>query len=726
MIKPAFLVVIALTASALAEEPLRAVGFQPLEIYTFKPGSSRLYVEDLNNDGLDDVIFANNHVSRLEILLRKPDSGETVADLPDLEERFDDQGIIVDQGIKSLRIADLNGDGLQDIATFGTALGLTIRYQQDDGAFAVAERIFIKDIDTVATFKVEDLNGDGLNDIIICRRDQADLLWNSPGQSFQERKILPFSGDNCYFCSIGDVNIDGIPDLLFHFTAKRNPLKIRYGKGDGLFGVEQPVDLAPRQYTELIREENKPLRLGMVLKNRLAFRLYGFEEMDQPQIMDAQDTTPRRIGLEGTSRKAAPAWLVGDFNGDGYDDLLVTAPELSRLHLYPGGEEGLDPEPERIDTLSQAVHLSRMASGEILVVSSKEKIAAVHSAQDLAQFPRILQAPGDVLAGCAVESGSEAWLVCKDEDKKLKLARIPGDGTEGFAYDLDIKNDPSGILAFQLPENKTGIILFMPYANPRMMVAEGEEITELTSESFRALAQALSYDNIQLARPGDGAVLTVSQGAIARRFEWKGDRYEAVRQFNPENPQGELIASCSYRLSDGAEGTMLYDRNTGDLVYFSSGGEWGKIHINDADPNIFNLVQLGNGQRDIILLIDRTGISEIIGNGKRLEAVAGAEYTSPSEEPLLAYAIDVRLGSPPEPMIALVDAANRAIEIVKEQDGELKQEISFEVFLISDFADVHASRTTEPHDLESGDLNGDGIGDLVVLSQDKLLIYLGE
>jgi hypothetical protein len=53
-------------------------------------------------------------------------------------------------------------------------------------------------------------------------------------------------------------------------------------------------------------------------------------------------------------------------------------------------------------------------------------------------------------------------------------------------------------------------------------------------------------------------------------------------------------------------------------------------------------------------------------------------------------------------------------------------ELAFEVFLVSDFAALGGSRGTEPHDLESGDLNGDGIGDLVALSQDKLLIYLGE
>ena len=190
------------------------------------------------------------------------------------------------------------------------------------------------------------------------------------------------------------------------------------------------MDLPPRQYTELIREEGKPLRLGMVLKNRLAFRLYGFEETDQPQILSAQETTPLRIGLEGTSKKTPPAWLAGDFNGDGSDDLLLTAPELSRLHLYSGGPEGLDPEPQRIDTLSEAGHLSRMANGDILVVSTKEKIAAIHAAKDLAQFPRILQAPGDVLAGCALETGNEAWLVCRNEEKKLMLARLPCDGTE--------------------------------------------------------------------------------------------------------------------------------------------------------------------------------------------------------------------------------------------------------------------------------------------------------
>ncbi|QHI69298.1 FG-GAP repeat domain-containing protein [Tichowtungia aerotolerans] len=714
-----------LSLPAFPDEPAaqRDFGFQPLEIYEFENGTSDLLVEDINGDGLDDIIFSNNHVSRLEILIRRNDPVE-VAGLPGLEDRFENRGVLVDQSIRTIRIADLNNDGRKDIATFGATLGLLIRYQNKDGAFGDAERIFIKDTDEVTTIQTGDLDGDQKVDIIVCCKKHADLHWNRPERSFQEKETLLFS-DECRYVDLADINCDGITDLVFYSTTLRNPLRVRFGKGGGLYDTELPLDLPPRTYTSLIEFPDQPAQVGMVLRNRLACRIYGFAEKEQPPLLQAQETSPSRIGLEGTDKKDIPAWLTTDFNADGFGDLIVSAPSLNRLHLYHGRVDGLNSEPERIDTLSEVSHISQFGNGDLLVISRKEKIAGIHATGSLNTFPEIISASGDVLAGCAIAGTSRYWLVCKNEDGALFLSQTDRTGDQSI-HPLDLNNEPNELLAFSLPDNQTGLLLFTPYDSPKLFLQNGPELTELSSESFRALTSPLIRSNIHLDNPGDGSRLTVATGSVARQFKWKDGQYKIIRQFNPENAAGKLAASTEYSLLDGSKGTLIYDQNSRDLIWFSSDDQTGKIHIPDADQTIFNLVQLHNKTHDTIILIDRTGLSEILSNGSCFTPVSEAEYVSPAEKPMLSYLRAVELGSPPRPMIAVVDPANRSLELLSRQSDELKTELVFEVYLSSDFVERQQNRGTEPHNLRSGDFNGDNIGDLVLLCQDKVLIYLGE
>ena len=722
----ALLLTSVLSLQAEETKQLEEIGFQPLEIHTFKAGSSRLVVKDLNNDGLDDIVFANNYLSRLEILMRKAGL-ENLGDLPALEECFEDKGIIVDQGIRELRVHDLNNDKLEDLITFGTTLGLQIRYQNTDGSFAEPEEIFLKNLSNVTAIRIGDLNEDGRKDIIVCRRETAELLWNAKTAPFQKKKEITFSENSCYHCEISDINNDSINDIVFFFTSSSSPIAVRYGKGDGNLGIEHPIKLPSGQFRLLLGKDSGHPKLAMVLQSRLAFRIYNFEEKPRTELMESQETTPLRIGLEGTEGKNEPAWIVGEFNGDKFEDLLIAAPELSRMHLYAGTKTGLEPEPKPIDSLSQIDRISQFANGDILVISRKEQIAAIHTEKNLSRFPQTLSAPGEVLAGCANESSKYCWLVCKDDDKNIQLVRTKPNDEEQSVHKIDIRNDPSDIMTFELPGDKTGILLFMPYDTPKMYLYAESKLEELSSDTFRAIAQQLKRGNIRLVKPGHGEELVVSQGAVARKFQWKNDHYEIVRQFNPENSKGELITSCNYTLCDKSEGIMFFDRNSSDLIYFSdSESDWGKIHLANANQNISSVVQLKNKKQDILILIDPNGINEVLGSGTQLEAVASAEYETDAEEPSLTYAMNIKLGAPPEPMIALVDTANRSIEIVKEQNGELIRTLCFEVFQVTDFADSSSTRTVEPHDLDTGDLNGDGIGDLVALCQDKLLIYLGE
>ena len=79
-----------------------------------------------------------------------------------------------------------------------------------------------------------------------------------------------------------------------------------------------------------------------------------------------------------------------------------------------------------------------------------------------------------------------------------------------------------------------------------------------------------------------------------------------------------------------------------------------------------------------------------------------------------------------DPSYPLIDPANRALELVSEKDNKLKKDVMFEVYEESGMFSRYRGESTEPHDVESGDLDGDGIGDIVVLVHDKLLIYLGD
>jgi len=78
LIKPLVLILLTLfmlfqggITAQQSSENQRNFGFERREIYQFKKKLSQLAITDMNGDALDDVIFLNNRMSRVEILIRK-------------------------------------------------------------------------------------------------------------------------------------------------------------------------------------------------------------------------------------------------------------------------------------------------------------------------------------------------------------------------------------------------------------------------------------------------------------------------------------------------------------------------------------------------------------------------------------------------------------------------------------------------------------------------------
>lgn len=721
---------VSLLAGAVPAAPstARDFGFRPLEIYTFQHGTRQLTVRDINGDGLDDVLFINNHESRLEILLRRKEV-EADGDLPSLEDAFVERGMIVDQQLSAYRLSDVDGDKRLDLVEFGLPLGLQLRRQNGDGAFGAPHRLYVKSKKDVVTVQADDLDADGWPDIVVCRRSGAEILWNDRAGAFRRRKPITFAGDNGAWAEIVDINADGHLDLLFFFSGAQAPLRVRLGDGRGGYGLEHVLELPPMRHVRLIEQggDTRP-RLGCVLRDGLGFRLYDYATLTEPPLLESDEVVPRRIAFEGLTRKETPPWTVHDVNGDGYDDFVVAAPELSRLHVYHGEADGIRAEPEALDTLSHVSGISATSAGDLLVVSRKEKATALHRQGAQTGFPPLLRTPGEAIVADVRPADNAICAVCRTEDGNYVLAVGAGAGAEMTTTPLEVRNDPDAMRVFGLGNDTTGVLLFVPYAPPVMYRLSGSDAAKVEPADFRALSDTLAARQVCIPDRADGRRLLVSQGRTTRLFTWADGSYSVTRQLSPRNEQADIVAACPYRGRKGDAGTLLYDQHGHDLIWYpdENGRDAVSVHVKNGPSELSGLAQLHNPERDVLVLVGRNELCVLVGAAPRLALASRGEYMSPSDDPSLTFVKAVKVGRPPRPMLSLVDTANRALELVAETDAGLEQALAFETFLDSGFGGEDAEHMREPHDVESGDIDGDGAGDLAVLVHDKLLLYLGD
>ncbi len=715
-------------SATAAPTPQRDFGFGAMEIYKMDRGTHLLKVEDLDGDGLDDILFLNNGKSRLEILFRKEKGATEESAL--IDDIFDNQGVMTDQRVSMYRVVDLNGDNKPDILTMGTPLGLHIRWQKSEREFSSPSRLFLSDLQNIMTFQTGDINEDGLEDIIVSRRKSAEILWNDDQQAFRETKRIPYAGNDCFWIELIDANEDGHLDLLQYFRNQEIPLKVRLGDGDGNFGVAHVLRFPRMKSITLVEPEDKdPLMLSCVLNNMLGVRLYEFEKSNQPAILETQEFTPQRLSIPGKGSALYLPWISADFNLDGYDDVLVSSPALSQLNMYKGCSEGLKSTAEKYDTLTEVNGLALLADGDLLVVSKKEKAVGIHRNKKFGIFPELLNFKGELISATAITGTKSIYLIRRDDDEVF--LDCFDDSTLRKSWPIELDNDPSSMQAFVMENSEkepmVGLLMFIDYSTPEMVILGENGVEKVTASQFRALSQNLKQHQVLASETGDGKTLIVASGKTVRKYEWENGSYKILQQFNPMNEQAEANLVCRYK-NGKQKGLMVYDSNSKNILLYhgDKSNEPKKIHITDGADSYNGIAQLHNKDRSIFILVSEQDISLLVDGGEIMTIKEQGEYMSASEKPSLRLSRVIEIGNPARPAIAVVDAANRSVEIISKQPEGIKSELIFPVFLKSDMVGPGNNHTTEPHDIASGDINGDGFADMVLLIHDNLLIYPGE
>jgi len=181
-------------------------GFQEMEVDVPFELIRTFAVGDINNDGNDDIVTANQTIANFDVDIRAYISNGNSFTAKDISNDM----IVAPKGIS---LADINNDGNMDIVAINeTQCSAWINQGNED---------FIKTAITInspsgakfTSLAVEDMNGDDKVDIIIGDNSQ-DILWlENLGNNEFETKVVG-SASPAFFLISEDLDLDGDREII--------------------------------------------------------------------------------------------------------------------------------------------------------------------------------------------------------------------------------------------------------------------------------------------------------------------------------------------------------------------------------------------------------------------------------------------------------------------------------------------------------------------------------
>jgi hypothetical protein len=287
--------------------------------FTAAPGSpitvgtdpSSVVVGDFNGDGIEDLATANSESNNVTVLLGNGTGGFTEAP---------GSPFMVGTGPVSIVVGDFNGDGIQDLATANyDSADVTVLLGNGSGGFTTSTLSALAGGGLAESIVVGDFNGDGIQDLAVAHGNSVTVLLGNGLGGFTAATGSPFSvgGTGLTSLTVGDFNGDGIQDLATANFDSSN-VAVLLGNGSGGFTAAAGSPFAVG---------NGPLFVAVG-----DFNGDGIQDIATPNQNDNNITVLLGNGSGGFTAAAGGPFAVGsfprtaavgDFNGDGIQDLAV-------------------------------------------------------------------------------------------------------------------------------------------------------------------------------------------------------------------------------------------------------------------------------------------------------------------------------------------------------------------------------------------------------------------
>jgi len=761
-------------------------GFTGREIYPIDDQISLLHVADLNGDGRNDIIVANNRRSKINLLVNQ--TGQTnrataqpprkleINELPP-DARFRIDSIPAAEHIAALTVTDLNGDGRPDIVFYGDAKDLTVLYNQGTngspshnyGAASWSEpktwhlEDGRMDPNVLAT---GDLNGDGRPDVVLLG-DNGSLYFlpQQADHTLGEPQKIPYSGAP-NGVQITDVNGDGKDDLLLVDWDSPAPFRFRLQTPGGQLGPEIHFKTQPiRSYCADHLENNSDLFIVTIAQNsgraevsqftrQPAEVLSGAYRRGQFQVLPLPKTDAAQRG---------EAWA--DVNGDGQPDLLVAEPESGQLSVCLQQPDGSLAAPKKFPCLagvSQIAVADWNGDGhpEIFLLSRAENAVGVTQFDQRGRlpFPTLIPLDGKplVMAVGALKPGAKPTLaVIVDKDGRRSLVMRTADGkTQTQKLSESFKSNPT-TLAIQdvnqdglqdfvalIPYEKIKVLIQKPGGRPGRSAAEAGDFDEkdvdppggAIEQPWLASADIDGDGKPELLLPQKNFVRAVvlepetQAPGSTNQPEWV---FRVKDQINGAAADSRIVgatAVASPARKAGVPSLFLLDAERKQLTLCErdAAGVWQVVHnvaLPVADFNGLAAVRLGGGSIPSVAFLGQNAVAWLSLFGDVWEFTTLDGYDTPIKNGYLRDVIAGDLTGSGRKDLVFMETAKNYLDLVSfNARHKFVPGERWQVFEQHTFRGA-ANALPEPREADVADVTGDGKKDLVVLVHDRILVY---
>ncbi|HEV2453860.1 MAG TPA: VCBS repeat-containing protein [Verrucomicrobiae bacterium] len=761
--------VFSLACCGQAQSATNVIGFSGPEIFPIDDQIGLLHSADLNGDGLNDLIVADNLKSKIVLLYNQTgktnhvaSSGADMSDsgysgvnelAPDARFRMD--SIPTDERVASLVVADLNNDGRPDIAFYGDNKDLEVIYNEGTNGWSDPKRWHIDDGSMDANaLAYGDLTGDGRKDLVLLGDNGHLYLWAQDADgTFGEPGKIAYSGSP-KAVQIADMDGDGRQDLLLVDWDSPTPFRFRLQKENGQLGPEiyfksqairsycaDTLDGGSKNYIVTIAENSGRAGVFEFIKEPGEV-LSGTFQRGQFQVMPLNKTDAAQRGM-----------LWADVNGNGSASLLVAEPESGQLSVYDQEPDGALAPPKSFPCLAG---VSQIAAADwngsshpaIFLLSQTESAVGLTQFDKRGRlpFPTLIPLDGKPIAMAVgplkprarptlcviIDKDGQRFLVTETADGKMKEQKL----SENF------KATPTSLTIQDVNQDgRADLVILIPYEKIKVLLQKrdgtfDEEDVDAPGggieQPWLASADLDGSGKLELLLPQKNFIRAV---VLEQEKKMEGSTnqpswvFQVKDQINGASSDSQIVGAVAVQNGKNRNPSVFlfdaqYQRLT--LCERDTNGVWQDVRNIDlpvSDFNAIRAVSLGEQHIPGIAFLGQNTVAWMPLAGDNWNFVAQDGYDTPIKDGFLNDVTTGDLENNGRKQLVFLETAKNYLDLVNfTRRHKLEPIERWQVFEEHTFRNS-ADSLPEPREALVTDVTGDGKNDLVVVVHDRILLY---